>query len=101
MDDRHNRKNTPESRWRQYKTDFLRRNRCTEQEFNDAYVSFMENAPKESDYREFARAWQITIHYDTSISLAMQVFFSVNIAAIKVLARTYDESVGAMEAIFR
>lgn len=90
---------SPEYRWRKYKEDFLRANRCTEQEFEDAYGAFMESKPNVAAYRKFARKYRITIHPDPNIPADGQVILSVNIAAIKVMARTYAESIAAVSAI--
>lgn len=90
---------SPEYRWRKYKTDFLRANRCTEQEFINAYVTFMESKPDVAAFRKFARKYRITIHPDPNIPVDAQVIFSVNIAAIKVMAQTYEESIEAVRKI--
>lgn len=90
---------SPEYRWRKYKTDFLRANRCTEQEFTAAYIAFMEGEPDVATYRKFARKYRITIHADPYIPADTQVILSVNISAIKVMAQTYEESIAAVREI--
>lgn len=90
-----------EYRWRKYKSDFLLANHCTDQEFHDAYVAFMEGKPDTAAYQKFARKYHITIHSDPNIPADAQVVLSVNIAAIKVMAQTYEESIAAMEDILR
>ena len=88
-----------EQKWRHYKASFLRHNRCTEQEFCDAYVSFMESQPDVKAYRKFARKYSITIHPDPILPADMQVILSVNVSAIKVMAQTYDETIEAIKSI--
>lgn len=88
-------------RWQQYKRSFLKSNHCTAQKFHDAYVSFMEGNPDITTYRQFARQYQITIHHDPNIPPDMQVVLSVNIAAIKVMSQTYEESILAIKDILR
>jgi hypothetical protein len=90
---------SPEYRWRKYKTDFLRANRCTEAEFERIYIAFQESKPNAAAYRKFARKYHITIHRDPNIPADMQVVLSVNISVIKVLAQTYAESIAAVEDI--
>lgn len=90
---------SPEYRWRKYKTDFLRANRCTEQEFVAAYIAFMEGKPNMAAYRKFARKYGITIHPDPYIDADTQVVLSVSISAIKVMAQTYAESIAAVNEI--
>ena len=90
---------SPEYHWRKYKTDFLRANRCTEQEFRDAYLAFMESKPDAAAYRKFARKYRITIIPNPYIPADGQVLLSVNISAIKVMARTYAESIEAVRGI--
>jgi len=94
-----NPRNQEAARWQQYKTDFLRANHCTEQEFHDNYVAFMEGNPTPQNYREFADKYQIRIHPDPNIPSDMQAVLSVNIAAIKVMARSYAESLAAVKSI--
>ena len=88
-------------RWQRYKTEFLHANHCTEQEFHDAYVAFMQDGPDIIGYRKFAKKYHITIHPDPNISPNMQTVLSVNIAAIKVMARTYAESISAIKDIIK
>lgn len=90
---------SPEYRWQIYKSEFLRANRCTDQEFHDAYVAFMEGLPSIADYRKFARRYHITIHPEPRLPVNMEVILSVNIAALKVMAQTYAESTAAIEDI--
>ncbi len=90
---------SPEYHWRKYKTDFLRANRCTDQEFTAAYLAFMDSKPDVAAYRKFARKYRITIISDPYIPADGQVILSVNIAAIKVMAQTYEESIEAVRGI--
>lgn len=90
---------SPEYRWRQYKADFLRYNRCTVQEFEAAYIAFMESKPDTKAYLRFARKYGITIIPDPNIPADGQALLCVNIAALKVMAETYEESRVAIENI--
>lgn len=90
---------SPAYNWRKYKEDFLRANHCTDQQFHDAYVAFMEGNPGIKDYQKFARRYHITIHASADIPADMQVVLSVNISAIKVMALTYEESLEAINEI--
>jgi len=88
-----------EARWKQYKQDFLRANRCTPEQFESAYIAFVESSPDAAAYRKFARKWHITIIPETSLPELTRLIFSVNVSAIKVMAKTYQESVDAIEKI--
>lgn len=88
-----------EYRWRKYKADFLRANRCTADEFEQAYIAFMEGKPDTKAFRQFARKWQIAIHPEPRLPEHVQVLFSVNISAIKVMAKTFAESEAALADI--
>ena len=88
-----------ESNWRKYKTDFLRANRCTDQQFHDAYVAFMKKKPDIAAYRKFASKYHITIHASPNVPAHVQVELSVNIAAIKVMAQSYAEAEVAIHEI--
>ena len=90
---------SPEFNWRKYKADFLRANRCTVQQFEAAYITFMEGKPDTAAYRKFARKYGITIFPDPNIPADGQALLCVNIAALKVLAETYEESRTAIENI--
>lgn len=90
---------SPEYRWRRYKADFLRHNRCTVDQFEADYVAFQERKPTIADYRKFARKYGITIHSDPYIPSDLQAVLCVNIAVIKVMAETYEESRTAVENI--
>jgi hypothetical protein len=85
-----------EANWRKYKSDFLRANRCTEQEFHDAFVAFMESNPDTKAYRQFARKYHITIHPEPRLPEDLQVLLSVNISAMKVMAKTHLEAESAI-----
>jgi len=88
-----------EAKWRKYKADFLRANHCTAQEFHDAYVAFMESNPNDKAYRQFARKYSITIHPEPRLPEHLQLVFSVNISAMKVMAETFEESESAFQEI--
>ena len=88
-----------ETAWRQYKSDFLRANHCTAQEFESAYVAFAENKPDLAAYQRFARKWKIRIIPEPRLPYQTQVVLSVNIAAIKVMAETETEARLAVEGI--
>jgi hypothetical protein len=88
-----------EVNWRKYKSDFLRANRCTEQEFHDAFVEFMETEPDTKAFRQFARKYHITIHPEPRLPEHLQVVLSVNIAAVKVMAQSEREAYHAIADI--
>ncbi len=90
---------SPAYKWRHYKADFLKHNRCTVDEFEAAYIAFQQRKPTIADYQKFAKKWGITIHSDPGIPVDLQAVLSVNIAAIKVMAETYEESLAAIENI--
>ena len=90
---------SPEFNWRKYKSDFLNHNHCTVDEFEADYIVFMATNPDTTAYRRFARKYGITIHTDPNIPIDGQVLLSVNIAAIKVMAETYEESIAAINDI--
>jgi hypothetical protein len=94
-------KQSDEYMWRKYKAAFLLINRCTAQEFHDAYIAFMEDKPDVAAYRKFARRYHITVHPDARLPVDLQVILSVNIAAIKVMADTYAELLEAIEDILQ
>lgn len=91
--------NFSEAKWRQYKADFCRANRCTDQQFHDAYVQFMEGKPDLAAYQRFARKWRIRIISDRNIPYQTQVVLCVNISAMKVMAKTEVEARAAIEEI--
>lgn len=88
-----------ENEWRKYKNDFLRSNRCTAEQFEREYVAFMKTRPTTSGYESFARKYQITIHPEPSLPRGLRTVLSVNIAAIKVMAKTHDEAEGAIRKL--
>lgn len=88
-----------EANWCKYKSDFLRANRCTDREFEADYIAFMQGKPNAKAYRMFARKYGITVHRDPYIHQDAQVVLSVNISAIKVMAKTFQESEAAIEEI--
>ena len=88
-----------EAKWRKYKADFLRVNRCTADEFEQAYIAFMESKPNDKAYRQFARRWNFTIHPEPRLPEHLQVVFSVNISAMKVMAETFEESESAFQEL--
>lgn len=88
-----------EAKWRKYKADFLKANRCTADEFEQAYIAFMESKPNTKAYRHFARKYSITIHPEPRLPEDLQVILSINISAMKVMAKTFEESTQAIEEI--
>lgn len=88
-----------EAKWQKYKRDFLRANRCTEEEFERDYIAFQESKPDTEAYRRFARKYKITIHPEPRLPVDLQVLLSVNISAMKVMAKTYQESLSALTDI--
>lgn len=88
-----------EFNWRKYKSDFLRANHCTDDEFEAAYIAFIESKPDIKAYRQFARKYGITIIHDINVPERTRVVFSVNISAIKVMAKTFAESESAVYEI--
>jgi hypothetical protein len=83
-------------KWRQYKADFLKANRCTDDEFEQAYIIFMESDPDEKAYRQFARKWQIRIIPEPNLPSMLQCVLSVNVSAMKVMAKTHLEAENAI-----
>lgn len=81
-----------EYRWRKYKSDFLAANHCTAEEFEAAYITFIESKPNTKAYRHFARKYGITIHPEPNLPEDARALFSVNISAAKVMAKTFAES---------
>lgn len=88
-----------ESKWRKYKSDFLRANRCTVDEFERDYIAFQEAKPNQKVYRQFARKYNITIHPDPNIPADLQVVLCVNTAAVKVMAQSEREAYHAIADI--
>ena len=88
-----------EAKWLKYKTDFLKANRCTVDEFERAYIAFQQRKPDEKAYRQFARKYHITIHPNPHIPKEIQAVLSVNIAAIKVMAESHYEAESAIAEI--
>lgn len=86
-----------ETNWNKYKADFLQANHCTVDEFEAAYIAFMDSKPNTKDYRQFARKYGITIVPEPSLPVDVRVGLSVNISAIKIMAKTYAESLAAIE----
>lgn len=93
--------NNRKEKWQQYKSDFLKANHCTAGEFEQAYIAFMETKPDTNAYREFARQYHIIIHPEPRLPEDMQVLLSVNISAIKVMARSYRESLAVMAELLQ
>ena len=87
------------SDWKQYKADFLRFNRCTDDEFEAAYIAFMQTKPNTKAYRHFARKWGIAIIPEPRLPVDFQITMSVTISAIKVMAKTFEECETAMRDI--
>lgn len=81
-----------------YRAKFCRRNKCTPKQFETAFVKFMKTNPDEKRIREFARKWGITIHSGLGDSKT-EAILSVNIAAIKVMARNESEASAAIREI--
>lgn len=93
---------SPAYRWKRYKSDFLRANRCTVQEFGENYVAFIGSQIENPDtkaYLKFADKYGISIIPDANIPYELQVVLSVNIAAVKVMADTYEESIAVINDI--
>lgn len=90
---------SPAYEWRKYKTDFLRVNRCTANEFEQAYIVFQAGNPSIDDYHKFAKKYGITIMPHDQLPAYLQVVLCVNISAIKVMAKTYEESLAALNDI--
>lgn len=88
-----------EAKWQQYKTDFLRANKCTVDEFERAYIEFQSAKPDVKAYRLFARRWQITIIHEPALPEDLRVRLCVDISAIKVMAKTHAESEQAVASI--
>lgn len=88
-----------EANWRKYKSDFLLANHCTVDEFEAAYIAFMESKPNTKAYRQFARKYSITILPEPNLPEDVRVGLSVHISAIKVMAKTFAESIAAVEEI--
>lgn len=74
-----------------YRQVFLKKNKCTADEFERAYVQFMDSNPTPANYRTFAERWGITIHPGMN-DKDTEAILSVNIAAIKVMAESEDEA---------
>ena len=92
-------KHNREANWRKYKSDFLSANHCTDDEFEAAYIAFMENKPNTKAYRQFAREYGITIFPEPNIPKDVRAALSVNISAMKVMAKTSAEAEAAVEEI--
>ena len=91
-----------EAKWRKYKADFLSVNHCTDDEFEQAYIAFMEShkrKPSVKDYRQCARKYGITILPDPNLPEDARIIFSVSISAIKVMAKTFSESEAAIKEL--
>lgn len=96
--------NNKEANWRKYKSDFLRANHCTADEFEAAYIAFMESngkRPNNKAYRQFARKYGISILPEPRIPEDVRAALSVNISAIKVMAKTSAEAEAAIEDILK
>ena len=88
-----------ETNWNKYKADFLQENHCTVDEFEAAYIAFMDSKPNTKDYRHFARKWGIAIIPEPRLPVDFQITMSVTISAIKVMAKTFEECETAMRDI--
>jgi len=91
--------NYRESDWKRYKADFLRFNRCTADEFEASYIAFMQSKPNTKAYRHFARKYSIAIIPEPRLPYDLQVRLSVDISALKVIAKTFEECENAMRDI--
>lgn len=80
----------------QYQRDFLRHNKLSQDQFERIYIAFMQTNPDEAAYRKFAGKYSIRIFEDAAIPPDMQVVLSVNIAVMKVLAKTEAQAIGAV-----
>lgn len=85
--------------WLKYKSEFLKANHCTVKQFEAAYIKFIKSNPNTADYRQFALKWGITIIHDPNIPERGQALFSVNISAMKIMAKTFEESEDAIRSI--
>ena len=91
-----------EASWRKYKSDFLSINHCTADEFEADYIAFMENygkKPNTKAYRLFARKYGIMIVPEPSLPENVRLGLSVNISAMKVMAKTFAEAESAIEEL--
>lgn len=91
-----------EAMWKGYKYHFLSANHCTADEFEAAYIAFMEGygkKPNTKAYRQFARKYGITIVPEPSLPEDVRVGLSVNISAMKVMAKTFAEAESAIEEL--
>lgn len=85
--------------WRRYKAAFLKANHCTDVEFERAYVAFMQTKPSISDYWTFAQQYSIDIYPEPNLPEDVRIVLSVSISAIKVMSRTFEESLAAIKDI--
>lgn len=83
----------------QYQRDFLRFNKLTQDQFERIYIAFMKTNPDEEAYRKFAAKHSIRIFEDAAIPVDMQVVLSVNIAVVKVLAKSEAQAIAAINEI--
>lgn len=86
-------------RWQKYKSDFLKANHCTAEEFEAAYIVFMESNPNMRAYRQFARKYRIAILPEPNLPEEVRVKLSVSISAIKVMAKTFEQSLSTVREI--
>jgi len=91
-----------QSNWKRFKDSFLQQNRCTVDQFEQAWLKFMaqhENQPDTRAYRLFARKWSIPILHDPMIPEESRVVICVTVAVIKVLADTEQAARAAVDEI--
>lgn len=91
-----------DANWRRYRSDFLKVNHCTVDQFEAAYIEFMKshgNRPNAKAYRHFARKYGIVIFPEPNLPEDLCATLSVSIAAIKIMANTSEEAEAAVENI--